>query len=198
MTPFEVVYGRPPPRVLTYVPGTSKVQAVEEFLIDRDKLLRDLRSNLLVARHRMKSKADSKRREVEFSVGDMLPPEALIHNVFHVSLLKESKGDPPIPVSSEASPAVQPPTGPQPEAVLEERVVKNSKYRPKTEVRRFGSDEGEHGGKTMMVHAEERTCESQSHGFKDGASAPKAVSFVQGNVNKWEAYMQFTVFNFFT
>nr|GEU46661.1 RNA-directed DNA polymerase, eukaryota [Tanacetum cinerariifolium] len=72
MTPFEVVYGRPPPRVLTYVPGTSKVQVVEEFLIDWDKLLRDLCSNLLVARDRMKSKADSKRREAEFSVGDMV------------------------------------------------------------------------------------------------------------------------------
>nr|GEY86145.1 transposon Ty3-G Gag-Pol polyprotein [Tanacetum cinerariifolium] len=156
MTPFEVLYGRPPPRVLTYVLGASKVQAIEEFLINQDKFLRDLRSNLLLARDRMKSKADSKKQEVEFSVGDMvylklqpymqstvavrlsakleLPPEALIHNVFHVSLLKRCKGDPPIPVSSEAGLTVLPLIGPPPEAVLEERVVKKGKYRPKTEV----------------------------------------------------------------
>nr|GEW00906.1 hypothetical protein [Tanacetum cinerariifolium] len=87
------------------------IQAVEEFLIDRDKLLRDLRSNLLVARDRMKSKADSKRHEEEFSVGD-------------VAYLKLQP----------YSPAVLSPTGPQPEVVLEERVVKKGKYRPKTEV----------------------------------------------------------------
>ncbi|KAJ0436024.1 putative nucleotidyltransferase, Ribonuclease H [Helianthus annuus] len=177
MTPFEVVYGRPPPRVLTYVPGTSKVQAVEELLVDRDKLLNDLRSNLLVARDRMKSKADAKRREVEFSVGDMvylklqpyrqstvalrlsakvgpkffgpykvvervgpvayrleLPPEALIHNVFHVSLLKKCQGELPLPVSSTTSPEDVPTTGSQPEAILADRVVKKGKYRPKTEI----------------------------------------------------------------
>ncbi|GJX16126.1 transposon ty3-G gag-pol polyprotein [Tanacetum coccineum] len=141
-----------------------------------DKLLHDLRSNLLLAKDQMKSKADSKRREVEFSVGDMvylklqsyrqstvavrlsvkvgpkffgpykiieragpvayrleLPPGALINNVFHVSLLKKCQGDPPISVSSEVSPADLP-TGPQPEAVLEERVVQKGKYRPKVEV----------------------------------------------------------------
>jgi hypothetical protein len=36
MTPFEVVYGRLPPRLLTYVPGTTKVATVDEVLKSRE------------------------------------------------------------------------------------------------------------------------------------------------------------------
>ena len=42
MTPFEVVYGIPPPSLLKYVPGTPNVQAVDEFLRDRDSTLSEL------------------------------------------------------------------------------------------------------------------------------------------------------------
>jgi len=70
ITPFEVVYGIPPPHPLTYVPGTAKVQAVEEYLQDRDSLLRDLRRNLRLAQERMTSHANQRRREVSFEVGD--------------------------------------------------------------------------------------------------------------------------------
>nr|GEV17196.1 protein kinase-like domain, phloem protein 2-like protein [Tanacetum cinerariifolium] len=149
MTPFEAVYGRPPPRVLTYVPGTPKVQAVEEFLIDRDKVLHDLRSNLLAANDRMKSKADSRRREVEFSFGDLVylklhpyrqstvvvrlsakigpkffGPYKFLERVGPVAYRLEL---PPRPLSIMSSMT-------QPEVVLEERVVKKGKYRPKAEI----------------------------------------------------------------
>ena len=70
MTPFEAVYGIPPPHLLTFVPGTSRVQAVDEYLRDRDTILRELRHNLSLARQRMKIQADLKRREVSFEVGD--------------------------------------------------------------------------------------------------------------------------------
>jgi hypothetical protein len=33
MTPFEAVYGQKPPSVLAYLPGTSKVQVVDQTLI---------------------------------------------------------------------------------------------------------------------------------------------------------------------
>lgn len=69
-TPFEIVYGIPPPSILSYVPGTSKVDMVDGFLRDRDKILRDYRSHLVRARDRMKSIADRHRQDVEFSVGD--------------------------------------------------------------------------------------------------------------------------------
>ncbi|XP_038973404.1 uncharacterized protein LOC103699041 [Phoenix dactylifera] len=70
ITPFEAVYGTPPPHLLAYVPGTARVQAVEEYLQDRDTLLRDLRRNLCLAQERMTSHANQHRREVSFEVGD--------------------------------------------------------------------------------------------------------------------------------
>lgn len=70
MTPFEAVYGIPPPHLLTYVPGTSHIQAVDEYLRDRDTILRELCHNLSLARQRMKSRAGLKHREVSFEVGD--------------------------------------------------------------------------------------------------------------------------------
>jgi hypothetical protein len=70
ITPFEVVYGIPPPHPLTYVPGTAKVQAIEEYLQDRDSLLHDLRRNLRLAQERMTNHANQWRREVSFEVGD--------------------------------------------------------------------------------------------------------------------------------
>ena len=46
MTPFEVVYGVPPPVLLSYIPRTTRVEAVDVFLKDRDSILHELRSNL--------------------------------------------------------------------------------------------------------------------------------------------------------
>lgn len=70
LTPFEAVYGTPPPTLLTYVPGTSRIQAVDECLRDRDAILKDLRHNLQLAQNRMKCQADQHRRDISFNVGD--------------------------------------------------------------------------------------------------------------------------------
>ncbi|GKA74164.1 hypothetical protein Tco_0780466 [Tanacetum coccineum] len=70
MTPFEAVYGIPPPNLLTYVPGTCRVQAVDDYLQDRDSIMRELHHNLSTSRNRMKCQDDQKRREVTFVVGD--------------------------------------------------------------------------------------------------------------------------------
>uniref|UniRef100_A0A2N9GX58 Integrase catalytic domain-containing protein n=1 Tax=Fagus sylvatica TaxID=28930 RepID=A0A2N9GX58_FAGSY len=45
-TPFEVVYGREPPSLVTYVPGTAKVAAVEDELLQRDLVLANLKENI--------------------------------------------------------------------------------------------------------------------------------------------------------
>ncbi|GKD69281.1 transposon ty3-G gag-pol polyprotein [Tanacetum coccineum] len=63
-----------------------------------------------------------------------LPPGSLIHDVFHVSLLRKCEGQvvPTAPVVLDDT--VFTPLTPQPECVLDERVIKKGKYRPRTEV----------------------------------------------------------------
>ncbi|GJT60682.1 ty3-gypsy retrotransposon protein [Tanacetum coccineum] len=72
MTPYQAVYGRVPPAIIPYPLGSSKVAAVEESLVERDALLRQLKHNLLVSKHRMEVQANQKRRDVEFNTGDMV------------------------------------------------------------------------------------------------------------------------------
>lgn len=60
MTPFQVVYGRPP-YLLAYVPGTALVPGVEQELLRRDDILKLLKDNLALARSHMKKFADMNR-----------------------------------------------------------------------------------------------------------------------------------------
>lgn len=53
VTPFEALYGIPPPSLLSYVPGTSQLEAVDSYLRNRYDILRDLRSHLVRAQSRM-------------------------------------------------------------------------------------------------------------------------------------------------
>jgi hypothetical protein len=41
-TPFQVVYGRPPPSLLSYTQGTTATDAVDDLLKDRDIFLSDV------------------------------------------------------------------------------------------------------------------------------------------------------------
>jgi hypothetical protein len=67
MTPFEVVYGQKPPSVLSYLPGASKVQAVDITLIAREAILHTLKENLVMAQNHMKQQADQGRFEHQFA-----------------------------------------------------------------------------------------------------------------------------------
>ncbi|KAJ9535931.1 hypothetical protein OSB04_un000899 [Centaurea solstitialis] len=121
MTPFKVVYGREPPRLVTYERGTAHTFEVDRFLRERDQVLEDLRDQLLRAQQIMKDQADQKRKnvvlestvakranqklaprfygpfEVLARVGQVayrlkLPPDLAIHPVFHISQLKKVVG----------------------------------------------------------------------------------------------------------
>ncbi|GKC04118.1 transposon ty3-I gag-pol polyprotein [Tanacetum coccineum] len=72
MTPFQALYGRLPPSIPTYQIGASSVNEVDQAMITRDDVLKQLKDNLHVANNRMKQVADSKRRDVEFQVGDLV------------------------------------------------------------------------------------------------------------------------------
>jgi hypothetical protein len=69
-TPFEVVYGRPPPVITRWLQGETRVETVQRFLADRDEVLRQLKSQLLKAQERMKVQADKKRVDRSFVCGE--------------------------------------------------------------------------------------------------------------------------------
>lgn len=63
-SPFQILYGRPPPVIQPYQDLTTPVEAVEHTLRQRDDLLRNLKTNLQNTQNRMKQVADKKRRDV--------------------------------------------------------------------------------------------------------------------------------------
>jgi hypothetical protein len=70
MTPFEVVYGKNPPSVLSYLLGVSKVRAVDQMLTVQEAILRTLKENLVMTQNHMKQQADQGRSECQFVEGD--------------------------------------------------------------------------------------------------------------------------------
>lgn len=69
-TPFEIVYGRTPLTLVRYLPGETKVEAVQWDLMERDECLRRLKYHSNRAQARMKNLADSHRKDRELVVGD--------------------------------------------------------------------------------------------------------------------------------
>ncbi|CAM8999660.1 unnamed protein product [Rhodiola kirilowii] len=165
-TPYEIIYGQPPPMHLPYLPGESSCAAVDQSLRKREEMIALLKFHLQRAQNRMKQYADRHRSSREFNIGDYvylklqpykqqslktnaphklsprfygpfriidrigavaykleLPPEAAIHNVFHVSQLKLC---PNPPSTSPTLPQYLLDHGQQkePEAILDRKVVK--------------------------------------------------------------------------
>lgn len=71
-SPYEVVYGRPPPSLLRYVPKTARVQSLEDTLYDRDQVLKLLKNHYVKSQAKMKQYADKRRTEREFEVGEFV------------------------------------------------------------------------------------------------------------------------------
>lgn len=69
MSPFEALYGRLPPSIATYVPGTSKIAALDDLLVQKTEILTLLKANLNRARNRMVQQANLKRVDKSFEEG---------------------------------------------------------------------------------------------------------------------------------
>ncbi|GKA41049.1 retrotransposable element Tf2 [Tanacetum coccineum] len=77
-TPYEVVYGQPPPLHIPYVAKYNNVEAVDRTPHAREQTIQLLKFNLKKALDRMKSQADKRRSEREFKEGDWCDAEGLI------------------------------------------------------------------------------------------------------------------------
>ncbi|CAN6455041.1 unnamed protein product [Victoria cruziana] len=69
MTPYEAVYGYPPPPMVPFEPGTAQDAEVERQLRTRDELLQTLRENIIVSQNRMRQHYNKGRTDREFDVG---------------------------------------------------------------------------------------------------------------------------------
>ncbi|KAD5318093.1 hypothetical protein E3N88_18039 [Mikania micrantha] len=69
MSPFQALYGFPPPIHISYIPNDTAVEAVEVLHRDREMMVA-LKDSLQNARNRMKQQADGKRTDRVFQIGD--------------------------------------------------------------------------------------------------------------------------------
>ncbi|KAK7286582.1 hypothetical protein RJT34_21675 [Clitoria ternatea] len=69
-TPFEIVYGRPPPSLTRFILGETLVEAVAQDLKNRDEAIIQLRFHLKRAQDQMTHYANAHRKFMEFQPGD--------------------------------------------------------------------------------------------------------------------------------
>ncbi|MCH94947.1 hypothetical protein A2U01_0015918 [Trifolium medium] len=69
-TPFEVVYGRPPPSIVRFLSNETKVAVVALELGERDEALNQLKLHLQKAQEQMVAYANKKRRDLCFDIGE--------------------------------------------------------------------------------------------------------------------------------
>ena len=67
LSPFQALYGIPPPIHIPYLPGDSPVVAVDRLLQKKEDMLQVIRHQLSRAQHRMKQLADRHRTKKRIS-----------------------------------------------------------------------------------------------------------------------------------
>ncbi|XP_059315528.1 uncharacterized protein LOC132066182 [Lycium ferocissimum] len=177
-TPYEALYGQPPPLHLPYVAGESANEEVDRTLLTREfKLLQFFPYHLKRAQQRMSDQANKHRSDRQFNIGDWVylkiqpyrqltvsgthftklsakyygpyqilerigavayklsvPPQLLLHPTFHVSQLKRCY-QLPAEISHPPVLELSSPYCPQPEKILERRMVqKGNKAVPQVKI----------------------------------------------------------------
>ncbi|WJX73966.1 hypothetical protein P8452_57684 [Trifolium repens] len=72
MTPFEVLYGRPPPAMPDYANGQATIADLNATLQERKEILETLKSNLKRSRKKMEVQANKSRKHCTFAQGDLV------------------------------------------------------------------------------------------------------------------------------
>ncbi|CAL0309792.1 unnamed protein product [Lupinus luteus] len=91
MSPFKVVYGRDPPKLIRYALTSAEPLAVQEQLLQRDHILAQLKIHLQRAQHIQKKNADLKRTHVEFQIGDKVLVKLQPYRQHSLTLRKNQK-----------------------------------------------------------------------------------------------------------
>ena len=72
VTPFKVVYGRDLPPLIRYEWGSTANHEVESLLLQWDAVLDELKRHLHRAQQKMKVHADSRHRDIHWTVGELV------------------------------------------------------------------------------------------------------------------------------
>ncbi|RZB42390.1 Transposon Tf2-9 polyprotein [Glycine soja] len=91
-TPYEITFGRQPFNFPDYLTGSSKLDAVEDMLTNRDETFKVIRKKLLKAQATMKKVADTKRREEEYQIGDWVLVKLRPRRQFLAKDLTDTRG----------------------------------------------------------------------------------------------------------
>jgi hypothetical protein len=71
-SPFEALYGYPPPQIHEIVIPDNVSLETQETLMTQEQMIKSLQQNLAYAQHKMKKFADRKRTPRTFEIGDMV------------------------------------------------------------------------------------------------------------------------------
>lgn len=91
MTRFKALYGRDPSTLTRYVSQASDLPPLQEELLERDRILQQLKGNLEKAQQYMKKQADKHRRDVQLQIGELVLVKLQPYRQQSVALRKNQK-----------------------------------------------------------------------------------------------------------